>query len=66
MPSSPDGGGEHWAILASLIERPKLNGLDSQAYLCDVLARVADHPINRIGELLPWNWTTNNANRVVA
>jgi len=52
-----DGGGEHWAILASLIETCKLNGIDPQAYLADILARIAnDHPINRIDELLPWAW----------
>ena len=52
-----DGGGEHWAILASLIETCKLNGIDPQAYLADILARIAnDHPINRIDELLPWTW----------
>jgi transposase len=52
-----DGGGEHWAILASLIETCKLNGIDPHAYLADILARlVAGHPINRIGELLPWVW----------
>ena len=33
-----------------------MNGIDPQAYLADVLARIADHPINRIDELLPWNW----------
>ena len=52
-----DGGGEHWAILASLIETSKLNRIDPQAYLADILARIAnDHPINRIDELLPWIW----------
>jgi transposase len=52
-----DGGGEHWAILASLIETCKLNTIDPQAYLADVLVQLAaGHPINRIGELLPWNW----------
>ena len=52
-----DGGGEHWAILASLIESCKLNNVDPESYLSDVLARlVADHPANRLGDLLPWNW----------
>jgi hypothetical protein len=50
-----DGGGEHWAILASLIETCKLNAVDPQAYLTDVFTRLADgHPINRLDELLPW------------
>jgi IS66 C-terminal element len=39
-----------------LIESAKLNGLDPQLYLPDVLARIADHPARRIAELLPWNW----------
>jgi transposase len=55
-----DGGGEHWGILASLIETCKLNGIDPQAYLAEILARIAnDHPINRIDELLPWVWAKN-------
>jgi hypothetical protein len=55
-----DGGGEHWAILASLIETCKLNGIDPQAYLVDILARITnDHPINRIDQLLPWTWIKN-------
>jgi hypothetical protein len=49
--------GEHWAILASLIETCRLNGVDPQVYLADILARIVnDHPINRIDELLPWTW----------
>jgi transposase len=55
-----DGGGEHWAILASLIETAKLNGIDPQAYLTDILARIANgHPISRIDEFLPWIWTAH-------
>jgi len=51
-----DAGGERAAAVYSLVETAKLNGLDPQAYLRDVLARIADHPINRIDELLPWNF----------
>ncbi len=50
-----DAGGERAAAIYSLVETAKLNGLDPQAYLREVLARIADHPINRIVELLPWN-----------
>jgi transposase len=51
-----DAGGERAAAMYSLIETAKLNGIDPEAYLRDVLARIADHPNNRIVELLPWNW----------
>ena len=50
-----DAGGERAAALYSLIGTAKLNGLDPESYLRDVLSRIADHPINRIEELLPWN-----------
>lgn len=49
-----DRGGERAAGILSLIETAKLNGIDPEAYLRDVLTRIADHPINRIDELLPW------------
>ena len=51
-----DAGGERAAAVYSLVQSAKLNGLDPQAYLRDVLACIADHPINRIDELLPWNF----------
>jgi transposase len=51
-----DKGGERAAAMYSLVETAKLNGIDPEAYLHDVLARIADHPINRITELLPWHW----------
>jgi transposase len=50
-----DSGGVRAASLYSLIGSAKLNGIDPAFYLRTVLARIAEHPINRIGELLPWN-----------
>lgn len=50
-----DDGGQRAASLYSLVETAKLNGLDPEGYLRDVLERIAEHPINRIDELLPWN-----------
>jgi len=50
-----DAGGERAAVIYSLIGTAKLNGLDPEAYLREVLTRIADHLIKRIEELLPWN-----------
>jgi len=50
-----DAGGERAAAIYSLLGTAKLNGLDPEGYLRTVLARIADHPVNRIDELLPWN-----------
>ena len=52
-----DTGAETLARAMTIIETAKMNGLDPQAYLTDVIARINDHKINRINELLPWNWT---------
>jgi transposase len=51
-----DKGGERAAALYSLVETAKLNGLNPERYLRDVLARIADHPVNSVTELLPWTW----------
>jgi len=50
-----DAGGERAAAIYSLLGSAKLNGIDPEAYLTSVLRRIADHPINRVAELLPWN-----------
>ena len=50
-----DAGGDRAAAIYSLVETAKLNGLDPERYLREVLGRIADHPINRIDDLLPWN-----------
>src|SRR5438128_2157153 len=51
-----DRGGERAAAMCTLIGTAKLNGVDPQAWLADVLRRIADHPASRLHELLPWNW----------
>ncbi len=61
-----DAGGRRAAAIYSLIETAKLNGLNPQHYLADVLIRIADHPARRIAELLPWNWQPLDAARAAA
>jgi len=56
-----DKGGERAAILATLIETAKLNTVDPQGWLADVLTRIAEHPINKIEEFFPWNWREDGA-----
>ncbi|MBB5413800.1 hypothetical protein HDG34_007783 [Paraburkholderia sp. HC6.4b] len=53
-----DSGGERAAAMYGLIGTCKLNGINPRAYLEYVLTHIADHPINRIDELLPWNVAT--------
>ena len=50
-----DAGGERAAAFYGLLGTAKLNGMDPEGYLRTVLERIAEHPINRIDELLPWN-----------
>ena len=56
-----DAGGERAAAIYSLTETAKLNGLDPEDYLRQVLERIADHPVKRVHELLPWNLTNVRA-----
>jgi transposase len=51
-----DRGGERAAAMYTLIATAKLNDINPQAWLADVLRRIADHPASRLHELLPWNW----------
>ena len=51
-----DRGGERAAVMFTLIQTAKLNGVDPQAWLADVLARINDHNVQRLDQLLPWSW----------
>jgi len=62
-----DGGGEHWAVLASLIETCKMNDINPQTYLADVITRIVNrHPASRIDELIPFAYVSTEADRAVA
>jgi len=52
-----DAGGQRAACFYTIVETCKLNAIDPHAYLTDILGRIADHPINKIADLLPWHWT---------
>jgi hypothetical protein len=53
-----DTGGERAATMYTIIETAKLNGLEPESYLRDIIARIADHPMKRLDELLPWKWSS--------
>ena len=57
-------GGKSASIAYTLIETAKLNGVDPQAWLTDVLARIADHKITRLSELTPWSYCQKLVTRV--
>ena len=54
-------GGQRAAVMYTLIGTAKLNGIDPQAWLADVIARISDMPVSRLPELLPWNWAAPKA-----
>src|SRR6202165_4656551 len=58
-----DRGGQRAAAMYSIIVTAKMNDVDPQAWLADVLARIAEHPVRRLDELLPWNWRPRSAPR---
>ena len=61
-----DAGGHRAAAIYTLIETAKLNDVDPQAWLADVLARLPDHPAKRLDELLPWNWKASRPSSALA
>jgi transposase len=61
-----DAGGRRAAAIYTLIETAKLNDIDPQAWLADVLGRLPDHPARRIAELLPWNWKLQRLQKAAA
>jgi len=60
MFAGADTGGERAAVMFTLIETAKLSDLDPEAYLRDIISRIADHPMKKISELLPWNIQTQD------
>ena len=61
-----DAGGHRAAAIYTLIETAKLNDVDPQAWLADVLARLPDHPAKRIHDLLPWAWKASQTAATLA
>jgi hypothetical protein len=62
-----DSGGEHWTIIASLIETCKLNAIEPHAYLADIITRIVNgHSNSRVDELLPWAYSATQPLKDVA
>ena len=59
-------GGERAALFYTLIRTATLNGVEPEAYLRDVIARIGSHPVNRLHELLPWNWRSPASDHEIA
>ena len=63
---APTAAAQRAAVMYSLIVTAKMNDVDPQAWLADVLARIADHPAQRLDELLPWNWAAKRKSHKLA
>jgi transposase len=61
-----DAGGRRAAAIYTVIQTARLNDVDPQAWLADVLTRLQDHPAKRIDELLPWNWKRQRLQQAAA
>jgi hypothetical protein len=61
-----DRGGQRAAVMYTLIVTAKMNDVDPQAWLADVLERIAEHPARKLDDLLPWNWTPRAADKARA
>ncbi len=59
-------GAERAAVMYTLIQTAKLNDVDPQAWLADVLRRINDQPVSKLDELLPWNWRKHQADQAAA
>ena len=66
MFAGSDAGGETLADAMTIIETAKMSGLNPEAYLADVLARINDHMNPKLDELLPWNWKSTDQTEVKA
>jgi transposase len=61
-----DSGGERAAVFYTLIQSCKLNGVNPEAYLADLIGRIGEHPANRVDDLLPWRWVSTGETRQAA